>query len=142
MVINNFDMGSEKYDSSLFRIMVEEVISAIEFPVFTLDISDAMNGIAGRFNGELTSAGERVELAKAQTKALSKIYDELCVKLAAKVKEFKASMDSIGKNVQETLLTEINKEFEMLLQECENREAEIAGYQDYMSALEAEAAKL
>lgn len=142
VVVNNFDMGSEKYDSSLFRIMVEEVISAIEFPVFTLDISDAMNGIAGRFNGELTSAGERVELAKAQTKALSKIYDELCVKLAAKVKEFKASMDSIGKNVQETLLTEINKEFEMLLQECENREAEIAGYQDYMSALEVEAAKL
>ncbi len=142
VVVNNFDMGSEKYDSSLFRIMVEEVISAIEFPVFTLDISDAMNGIAGRFNGELTSAGERVELAEAQTKALSRIYDELCMKLAAKVKEFKASMDSIGKNVQETLLTEINKEFEMLMQECENRDAEIAGYKDYMSVLEAEVAKL
>lgn len=47
VVVNNFDMGSEKYDSSLFRIMVEETISRIEFPVFDMDISDAMSGIAG-----------------------------------------------------------------------------------------------
>ena len=36
VVVNNFDMGSEKYDSSLFRIMVEETVSAIEFPILIL----------------------------------------------------------------------------------------------------------
>lgn len=142
VVIHNFDMGSEKYDSSLFRIMVEEVISSIEFPVFTLDISEAMDGIAGKFTGELTSAGERAALAQAQAKALSGIYDELCARLSDEVKKFKASMDSIGKGVQESLLTEVNKEFEMLMQACENRDAEIADYKSYVSAIESELAKL
>ena len=36
---------------------MEEALSTIEFPVLDIDISDALNGIAGKFNGELTSAG-------------------------------------------------------------------------------------
>ena len=47
VVVNNFDMGDEKYDSSLFRIMIEESVNAIEFPVFDMDISDAADKIAG-----------------------------------------------------------------------------------------------
>lgn len=142
VVINNFDMGSEKYDSSLFRITVEEVISSIEFPVFSLDISDAMNGIAGKFTGELTSAGEKTELAQAQSKAIARIYDELCAKLTTKIKEFKDLMNSIEKNMQETLLAEVNNEFETLMKECENRDAEIADYNTYISALDAEVSRL
>lgn len=142
VVINNFDMGSEKFDSSLFRIMVENVINSIEFPVFSIDISDAMNGIAGKFTGELTSAGERTQLAQAQSSAVAGIYDELCSKLAAKVKEFKESLESTSKNIQESLLAEVSQEFEMLMRECENRDAEIADYKSYVTILETEVAKL
>lgn len=59
VVVNNFDMGSEKYDSSLFRIMVEETVSGIELPVFDIDISDEMNGIAGKFTGNLLLQAKR-----------------------------------------------------------------------------------
>ena len=31
VVVQNFDMGSEKYDSALFRILVEETVAQIEF---------------------------------------------------------------------------------------------------------------
>lgn len=141
VVIRNFDMGSEKYDSSLIRIMVEEVVGAIEFPVFHLDFSDAMNGIAGRFTGRLTSASERTALVQAQAKAISGIYDELSTKLTAKVRELRESMNAISRNVQDSLLTEMNKEFEMLIQECENKDAEIASYQAYIELLEHEMAK-
>ena len=89
VVVNNFDMGSEKYDSSLFRIMVEETVSGIELPVFDIDISDEMNGIAGKFTGELTSASQKTELSTALSKAISRIYDELCKKLDSAVKKFK-----------------------------------------------------
>ena len=115
VVVNNFDMGSEKYDSSLFRIMVEETVSAIEFPIFDIDISDAMNNIAGKFNGELTSASQKTELSTALSKAISRIYEELCKKLDDAVKKFKGEMSEIGQKVEDSLLTNITKEFEDLL---------------------------
>ena len=142
VVVNNFDMGSEKYDSSLFRIMVEETVSGIEFPVFDIDISDAMNSIAGKFNGELTSASQKTELSTALSKAISRIYDELCKKLDAAVKKFKGEMAEIGKKVEKSLLDNITKEFEELLSQCENKENEIAGYKEYATILESEFEKL
>lgn len=138
VVVNNFDMGSEKYDSSLFRIMVEETVSAIEFPIFNLDISDAMNGIAGTFSGELTSASQKTELSTALSKAISRIYDEICNKLASSVKTFRDELIDIGYRVQENLLTNITEEFETLLAQCENKDNEIAGYKEYVAILEKE----
>ena len=138
VVVNNFDMGSEKYDSSLFRIMVEETVSGIELPVFDIDISDEMNGIAGKFTGELTSASQKTELSTALSKAISRIYDELCKKLDSAVKKFKGEMAQIGKKVEESLLDNISKEFEELLSQCENKEKEIAGYKEYAEILKSE----
>lgn len=141
IVVNNFDMGSEKYDSSLFRIMIEEKISSIEFPVFNVDISDAINGIAGKFNGEITSASQKTELATALSKAISQIYEELCRKLDSTVKEFKNAIAAIGKEVEESLLTNVTKEFEDLISQCENKDKEIADYKKYADILETEIKK-
>lgn len=138
VVINNFDMGSEKYDSSLFRIMVEETVSAIEFPIFNLDLSDAMNGIAGKFSGELTSASQKTELSTALSKAMSRIYDELCSKLGNSVKAFRNELSAIGYKVQDNLLTNITEEFEVLLSQCENKDKDIAEYREYVALLEKE----
>ena len=142
VVVNNFDMGSEKYDSSLFRIMVEETVSAIEFPIFDIDISDAMNNIAGKFNGELTSASQKTELSTALSKAISRIYEELCKKLDDAVKKFKGEMSEIGQKVEDSLLTNITKEFEALLNQCDHKDKEIYGYKDYVTILETEISKL
>lgn len=142
VVVSNFDMGSEKYDSSLFRIMVEETVSGIEFPIIDIDISDAMNGIAGKFNGEITSASQKTELTTALSKAISRIYEELCKKLEDEVKKFKTDLSAISQKVEESLLTNITKEFEELLCQCDNKEKEIAGYKGYVAILEKEIAKL
>lgn len=142
VVVNNFDMGSEKYDSSLFRIMVEETVSSIEFPIFDIDISDEINGIAGKFNGELTSASQKTELSTALSKAISRIYEELCKKLADAVKKFKGEMSEIGNKIEDALLTNITKEFEGLLAQCDHKDKEIAGYKDYAAILEKEISNL
>ncbi len=136
VVVNNFDLGSEAYDSSLFRIMVEETVSTMEFPVFQMDITDAMNKIAGKFTGELTSAEQKTELATALQKAVSRIYDELCEKLSDTVREFKESMTEIRKKIEESLLKKITEEFDALVLQCQNKETEIAGYEEYISRLE------
>lgn len=142
VVVSNFDMGSEKYDSSLFRIMVEETVKGIEFPVLDIDISDTMNSIAGKFNGELTSAKEKTELSTALSTAISRIYEELCNKLDVEVKQFKKELSGIAKKVEESLLTNITKEFEELLVQCDNKDKEISDYNKYAEILEKEIAKL
>lgn len=138
VVVHNFDMGSESYDASLFRIMVEETVSAIEFPTLNMDISGVMDGITGKFNGEITSGCEKTELLTALTKAISKIYDELCSKLEIAVKAFRAEMAEIGNKVQDKLLNNITEEFETLLAQCENKDKEIAAYKEYAAILEKE----
>ena len=135
VVVQNFDMGSESYDSSLFRIMVEETVRKIEFPVFHIDISDCMNGIAAKFTGELTSSGDRNELAGALSNALSRIYKELCHKLTTGVADFKEKMQTISGEVEDRLLENINQEFEMLLSQYEDKEKEIGGYTLYNEPL-------
>ena len=136
IVVDNFDMGSEKYDCSLFRIMVEEAVSAIEFPVLDIDISEAVNGIAGKFTGELTSADEKTKLSEALTKALSRIYEELSKKLDQSVKQFKTEMNEIRIKIEENLLSDISREFEALLSQCENKEKEINILKDYAALLQ------
>lgn len=142
VVVNNFDMGSEKYDSSLFRIMVEETVNGIEFPIFDIDITDAMNGIASKFSGELTSASQKTELSTALLNAISKIYDELCNRLDGAVKKFNSAMSDIGKKVEDSLLDNITKEFEDLIAQCDNKDNEIAGYKQYIEILEKEISRL
>lgn len=142
VVVQNFDMGSEKYDSALFRILVEETVSKIEFPIFNIDISDVMNGIAAKFTGELTSAGQKTELTTALSKAISRIYDELCKKLISSTSKFKEEMRSISKTVESNLLENINNEFETLLSQYEHKENEIAEYKSYIELLDKELARL
>lgn len=138
VVINNFDMGSEKYDASLFKIMVQDTINEIEIPIFDIDISDELNSIAGKFNGEITSASQKVELSTALSKAISRIYEELSKKLECTIKSFKKEMSDIGNKFEKSLLTNITKEFEELIAQCDSKDKEIATYKEYATILERE----
>ena len=142
VVVKNFDMGCEEYDSSLFRIMVEEIVSAIEFPTFDIDISEAMNNIACKFTGELTSASQKTELTTVLANAISRIFEELCSKLDIAVIKFKGELSAITQNLEYSLLKNITKEFEELLRQCDNKDKEILGYKEYLEILEKEIAKL
>ncbi len=142
VVVQNFDMGSETYDSSLFRIMVEETISQIEFPVFNIDISAAMERIAAKFTGELTSAEERTELSASLSTAISRISDEICKKLTTSVADFKNTLKTISKDMEQNLLKNINDEFDALLSQYEHKEKEIADYNAYIAMLGNELARL
>ena len=135
VVINNFDMGSEKYDASLFTIMVEETVSNIEFPIFRIDIKDKVDGISAKFTGEITSADKKVELTTALSEAISSIYRELSDELVDAVKKFRQSMNEISEKVSKSLLANIMDEFEKLLSQCENKDKEIAGYKAYTELL-------
>lgn len=136
VVINNFDMGSENYDSSLFTIMVEETVSNIEFPMVKIDIRDKVKEISVKFTGEITSPDKKIELSMALSKAISSIYEKLSDELLNAVKDFRLSMNEISTKVSLSLLDNITDEFEKLLAECENKDKEIADYNKYADLLE------
>lgn len=138
VVVNNFDLGSEKFDSQLFKIMLENTVNDIEIPVFNIDISSEMSSIAGKFNGELTSADQKNELSIALSKAISAIYDVICKKFESSVKKLKDDISEIEKKIEDTLLTNILKEFEELKAECDNKEKEITAFREYETILENE----
>lgn len=142
VVVNNFDMGSEKYDSSLFRIMVEDTVNKIEFPMIKIDASSAMDKIASEFTGELTSSSEKTSLINALSNAIGKSFDTISVQLANSVGNFKQEMDEISTSLQNYLLENISGEFDEILKKVENKEKEIEKFRDYIYNLETEIRKL
>ncbi len=137
VVVNNFDLSSENYDASLFRIMMEQAIGAVEFPIFRMDVSDTVKSITSRFSGELTSSREKVELSNVLANTIALVYDKICDRMGDAVRDFKSKMETISKDLQNNLLTNISDEFDSLLAQCENKEKEIEGYKEYVRILDA-----
>lgn len=137
VVVNNFDLSSENYDASLFRIMMEQAMGMVEFPIFRLDVSDTVRSITSRFSGELTSSHEKMELSSALANTIVLVYDKICDRMGDAVRDFKSKMETISKDLQNNLLTNISDEFDSLLAQCENKEKEIEGYKEYVRILDA-----
>ena len=142
VILNNFDMGDETYNAAFCRLVVEDTVNSIELPVISMDISGALDGIAGKFSGEITSSEEKTQLNSALTRALSSLYNALAEKLETEVRRFRASMDTLARKTQDSLLENITAEFDKLQAEYGQKEAEIANYKAYLSALRAEAVRL
>ena len=140
MIADDFDTGNEKFDASFYRILVEDTVSQIQFPVFKINIIDEMNTITNRFNGETTGANEKTQLEDALLKAITRILDELSGKLETEVRKFKDELVAMEKSVEKSLLQNITKEFEELLAQCDNKDKEINGYKEYTAILKKEIA--
>lgn len=136
VVTQNFDMGNEKYDASLFRIMMEEAVSKIAFPVFRMNTDDEAHNIVAKFSGEITSTSEKSQLSMALQRAIDRVYDSICSKLETTAIQFKEDMACIGKTLEDTLLTNIQDEFDLIIQQCNDKENEIAKYKEYSAALQ------
>lgn len=142
VLINNFDMGSEKYDFSLFRILVEEQVKRIEYPVFKLDISEATDQLASKFNGQVRSDSQKAGLHQAMLSAVSQLFERITYQLADTVRHFKSEMSSISEQLMEGLLKDIHDEFNMLLEQLQHREQEIENYRNYIYLLTSELKQL
>ena len=142
MIVNNFDTASESYDTSFFRIIVGDAIAKVEFPVFKLNISDRLSNVSAKFTGELTSASERNDLATVMNWILSDIFAEISEKLSSETASLKNKMQEISNGIESSLLEDILAEFNGLIKQCENKDAEIEEYKKYISAIDGELSKL
>jgi microcompartment protein CcmL/EutN len=138
VIVNNFDMGSEKYDASLFKIAVEETVNSITFPVINIDISDKVKGISSEFVGEIRSGVEKNKLMEAESNVITKINNDLANKLEYTAANYKNEMDNISRKIEDSLLAKISDEYDGLIRDCENKDKEIAGHKEYAKLLQKE----
>lgn len=142
IVVDNFDMGSEKYDSGFFKRIVDDTVTSIEIPIFKIDCGDIISKISSQFTGELTSSSDKNALVVALGNAIDKINGIVADRLVEAVKNFKGELKKTSDEVQDKLLENINKEFDELIAQCECKEKEIAEYNKYIEVLGNELAKL
>jgi len=136
VVADNFNMGDEKYDPALFKIMVENVINKIEFPIIKIDSSFAVDELIANFSGEITSNSEKNDLRNALAKSIDSFFDIMTNELEKSVKNFKESLKTVQENIQNELLENINDEFAEIVEKFENKEKEIENYRIYIKKLE------
>ncbi|MDR2296244.1 MAG: hypothetical protein LBD95_05545, partial [Clostridiales Family XIII bacterium] len=138
LITQNFDMGSEKYDASLFRLLVEETINRIEFPAVRVDCAAAIDQIAARFSGEVTDSTGKQNLRTALSNAVTQAFDALESQMERSVSGFKQALDAIGDGLQGKLLANINAEFDAIAARFQNKEREIQNLTRYILLLEKE----
>ncbi len=136
VVTDNFNLGDEKYDTALFKIMVENVINKIEFPIIKVDSSSAIDKLVADFSGEITSYSEKSDLRNALAKAIDGFFDIMIGELEKSVKNFKESLKKVQEDIQKDFLENIENEFAEIVEKLENKEKEIKNYKTYISKLE------
>ncbi|MDR3349649.1 MAG: dynamin family protein [Acidaminococcales bacterium] len=136
VVVDNLDMGNEKYDSSFLRVIVEEAIGSIELPVFKIDPSAFIGKIGANFSGEITSYAEKEKLKKDLQQVIGDLFDEMANLLEHGAADFSGKMDSIKERLFAKLTEDTAKEFEELVQLSKAKEQEIAKLGGYIKTLE------
>ncbi len=136
VVASNFDMGDERYDASLFRLMVEEQINKLEFPVIKVDIGKTVDTIASTFEGEVRSSNNQSALRNALSNAIDTAISALMNEFEQATNQFKQSLSNIGDGLQEAFLSDVHAEFEKILKDLDEKDANIARLSAYVNQLD------
>ena len=138
VVVKDFDMSSEKYDSNMFRDIVQHAVECFEFPIAHIDIDSYVESLTAKFSGQVTSEADQDQLQTALASTISKVYNAISSQMQNMVRDFKRDVQTIGDALQADLLHDLRAEFDTLLAQYENKKKEIATYQEYIKLLDCE----
>jgi hypothetical protein len=136
IVADNFDMGDENYDASLVRLMVEEQINRIEFPVIKLDCSKDIDSITARFSGQIREGGDQNALRDALAKAVESAYSAMASRFDQAVREFKNTLSDICDTLSDNLLRDIRAKYDELIKQLDDKDINIERLKNFMAALD------
>lgn len=125
IIIENFDASDENYDPTYFKLLAEKTLNNIEMPIIKIDVSDFINNISSKFSGEIRNSSERANLKSILADSVSKLFENITDKFILELKKFKQELEPIKTGFSDTLLKNINDEFNIILEQVEDKEAEI-----------------
>ncbi len=126
IIIENFDTSDENYDPTYFKLVAEKTLNNIEMPIIKIDVSDFIENISSKFSGEIKSSSERSSLKLLLADSVSKLFEDITYKFILELKKFKEELEPIKTGFSDTLLKNINNEFNIILEHVEDKEAEIS----------------
>lgn len=135
-VIENFDTSSEYYDPAYFKLLTEKTIQAIELPVINIDISEYVQSMASGFSGEVRDASSKAEMRNKLSSYISNLFDEISSQFVREIKTFKEKMMEIDSQFTAQLLKNITDEYEIVLEQFNDKEQEIAKLREGIAVLE------
>jgi len=135
VVAENFDMSDEGYDASLFRLMIEEQIRKIEFPIIKMDCRKEIESITSKFSGQVRGDSDRNALQNALMGAVESAHLALIAQFEQAVSAFKNTLTGISDNLQMDLLKDINEKLDDILKQLDEKDANIARLNAYINRL-------
>lgn len=136
VVLQNLDTSDESYDSSYFKLMVERILNDIQIPYIKIDVSDFLKDMSSKFSGEIKDTKEKEALRKLLSDCVEKLFDTIIEKLMSEMTCFRSKMSEIKVDFAEKLLENINQEFNLILEQLENKESEIQKTKKLQEVLE------
>ncbi len=135
VVTENFDTSSELFDPGLFKLITEQTLSQVVFPVIKMDISSEQQAISSRFSGEVRNSSDRYELRRLLSSTIEKLLDTISARFTSETQSFRTEIDKLKSTFTQQLLENIETDFARLLQQLENKENEIKTYEKLLSTL-------
>jgi hypothetical protein len=105
-------------------------------PIIKIDISNFIESISSKFNGQITNSSEKSELRKVIFDVISSLFDNILIILEKETKNYKDLLENIKFKFSDTLLETINNEFDIILKQFENKEKEINKSKEILQVFE------
>lgn len=135
VIINNFDASSDMYDPGFFRLIAEQTLSKVEFPILRMDISDQQKKISDKFSGEVRDGGQRSELRELLSDAVNELLDISIERLKTETVLFLDELDEMKNHFVVELLKNIEDDYNKLIAKLENKNNEINNYNNLLALI-------
>lgn len=135
-VVMNLDASDDHYDAGLCRQLAEQVLARITFPELRLSFEDICQSITARFTGEITSSSEQDCLKQQLAAGVAQVLEQASDTLNREATQFQDKLRAVGDSFTSELLKDIMKEYQDIIQACEEKNTELQRCQRYAEELE------
>lgn len=134
-ILNNFDSSDESFDINHFRLIVEKILNGIEFPVIKLDVNPFIQKISNEFSGEVKDSGDRAKLQNLLSETMDRLFNNVSEQFTKVVEIFRSSLDVMQTNFSKELLKQIQREFDTLCEQYEDKNNAVKQYEQILIIL-------
>lgn len=135
VIVEYFDTSSDTYDPALLRLITQETINSIQFPVMKLDVSEFRSRISSKFSGEVRNSSDRSALRTLLSETISSLLDKITESFTQEIVSFRADVEKYKNSFSDKLLDNIQSEFDNLKDMLANKDKEIKTYETFLTLL-------
>jgi len=129
------DTSSDDFSPEHFKLIIEEVVNNLEYPVIKMDVSDTAKNISQNFSGEI-KGGQMSDLKIEVNKSLEKIYNQFEEIIIKETEKNIKIIEEMKSKLLNNLLSKIDSDIENLEKEYKNKEEEVMKYTNLINILE------